>query len=159
MHVFILNISFKGIRDEIRSLYERQLEKILAVPWLPETAMELMEIYVAPDMARHEKRSVLVYCYETCLFICFLLFSEKEVISMNGMLTPRKGQRRLSNILVEGDPGSGKSTLLKKFALEWAQHTHGDHCGPRCIHQFDLVIALHSKQLATASSSQHIRTG
>ena len=152
MHVFILNISFKGIRDEIRSLYKRQLEKILAVPWLPETAMELMEIYVAPDMESDYRWSVLVYCYETCLFICFLLFSEKEVISMNGIFIPRKGQRRLSNILVEGDPGSGKSTLLKKFALEWAQDTHGDHCGPRCIHQMDLVIALHSKQLARASS-------
>ncbi|ELT98760.1 hypothetical protein CAPTEDRAFT_204371 [Capitella teleta] len=130
--------TFKSLRAELRSHYERRLASIRPMPWQQDIYLNLTDVFV-------ERQLKLKTNYK----------GDERIVTMDDLFTPQQTKEIPRRLLIEGNPGIGKSTICQTLAHEWGKQSCGRHCRTLCVHSFDLVLYFHAGDFIDEESVAH----
>ncbi|ELT99243.1 hypothetical protein CAPTEDRAFT_201857 [Capitella teleta] len=128
--------TFKSLRAELQSHYERRLASIRPMPWLQSICLNLTDVFVERQLKLKTNH-------------------KGDGKTMKDLFTPQETKAIPRRLLIEGNPGIGKSTICQTLAHEWGKQSCGGHCGTVCVHSFDLVLYFHAGDFIDEESVAH----
>ncbi|ELT89180.1 hypothetical protein CAPTEDRAFT_206440, partial [Capitella teleta] len=99
--------TFKSLRAELRSHYERRLASIRPMPWLQSICLNLTDVFVERQLKLKTNHK-----------------GDERIVTMDDLFTPQETKAIPRRLLIEGNPGIGKSTICQTLAHEWGKQSY-----------------------------------